>query len=61
MIKNISNGMLPTVLDIKTKDGKQIFYGEVFIHNGFVDKDNVNISTTMDQLHHRYICNIEVQ
>ena len=61
MIKEIHGGMLPTLLDIKTKDGRQIFYGHVTIRNGsFVDTDNARVTVTRDEMNTRYICKVEV-
>ena len=61
MIKSLCGGTMPTLLDIKTKDGKQIFYGQVKIHDGsFVDMDNAKVQITRDNANMRYICKIEV-
>lgn len=62
MIKEIHGSTLPTFLDIKTKDGKQIFRGHVIIHDGsFIDTDNAKVIFTKDEINSRYICEIEVQ
>lgn len=62
MIKEVHSGVLPTFLDIKTKDGKQIFRGHVTIHDGsFIDTDNAKTLITKDEINRKYICKIEVQ
>jgi hypothetical protein len=62
MLKAIHGNMLPTLLDIKTKDGKQVFYGRVTIRDGsFINTDNAKVQFTKDEINNRYICEIEVQ
>lgn len=61
MIKSLHGSVMPTLLDIKTKDGKQIFYGQVKIYDGsFIDTDNAKVQMIKDDINLRYICKIEV-
>lgn len=62
MIKELHSGGLQTFLDIKTKDGKQIFRGHVTIHEGsYIDVDNAMVYIERDEINRRYICKVEVQ
>ena len=61
MIKVMKGCTRPTLLDIKTKDGKQVFHGEVKISDGaFFDTDNAHLRIKDDMVNHRYICEVEV-
>ena len=62
MIKEVHGSIMPTLLDIKTKDGRQVFRGNVTIRDGsFIDTDNARVVFTKDEINHRYVCEIEVQ
>ena len=62
MIKVLHENRLSTMLDIKTNDGKQIFRGEVVIHDGsFINTDNAKVRITEDHINNRYICEVEVR
>lgn len=62
MIKAVHNCHLPVLLDIRTKDGRQVFRGEVKISDGaFFDVDNAKVFINEDQINGRYIYKVEVQ